>query len=144
MVFLTLRAPSRNHRMSSIGSNIEAIACWARSCAVRRAQVADVEMAARMGSNRVPGLWIKHLAIMIQETKTPPVADWHVNNLQKSDGDDEFEDNSNKMYLNWLGIQRMIHSSMLSYSENTLRRLTYVTVQNIMEIPLNSTGKEPT
>lgn len=85
--------------MSSVESRPDAILCRARTSAVRNAQVAEAEMAAKLATICVPDLWNNELAIVVQETKNPPMTHRYTDDLPVAGEKDEFLHEDNRLIV---------------------------------------------
>lgn len=89
---------TRNRKLTSVGSNPEAILCTVRISAARNAQAGDAKIAAQMASIFILDFWKNKPAIRIQETTNRPVTNQHTNDLPVSREDDKFPHDYNKLY----------------------------------------------
>lgn len=104
---------SRNPRISSAESNLEAIPRSARFSAARNAQVAYAEVPAQMANIRVPKLWNNKHAVMVQETIYPRVASRPAEDLSVSKKVAELLPSNNLLHVTRSDVQSLINLAML-------------------------------
>lgn len=131
---------SRNARVSSIRTNSEAIFGTTCSIAARNAQANGAVIAAEVVIIRVSDLENYEPVIMMQESADLLVTIQPVHGLPLSVEDDQFLHDDNILYITHLEVQRMIYSTMLRYSNNIMRALSYRMNQDTMEnLPKHAT-----
>lgn len=132
---------SRSLKVSFAESSPGALRCSARSSAASNAEVADAEISAQLEIGRVLDLYNHEHATIAQGTTNLPLTYRHADNLPESREEEQSFYDKNRLYVTHWDVQRTLDSALLSYEENTMRRISDERVQNTLNNLLKTTTK---